>query len=479
MTASRVTSAAPPPWAALPVVLAGIFVVVLDFFIVNVALPAMQSDLGAGPSELEWIVAGYGLTTGVGLIPAGRLGDRHGRRAIFTLGIALFTVASAACGLAPDAGTLIGARLVQGAAAALLMPQVLAIVGVAFTGPARARAIGAYGMVMGVAALGGQLIGGVLVQWDVAGLGWRACFLINVPIGIAAVALAPRLVPESRAPRRAGLDLGGTALVTAGLTGVLLPLIEGRREGWPAWTWLCLTGAAALLAAFARRQRRLAAAGADPLVDPALVRLRPVAAGLAAQLVFWCTAASFFLVLALYLQDGRGLDPIGAGLAFTILAGAYLVASLVAPGRVARHGRRVVMAGAVALAAGYGALLVAVAGQGAGGPIAALAPGLLLVGAGMGLLITPLVSVVLADVGEQWAGAASAALSTVQSIGNAIGVAVVGVVYFDRVGDGVAPAFEASLAPLMALAAAILLPAAFLPRPARRAEAAVATAGAR
>jgi MFS family permease len=183
MTTPRTTPDPRPPWAALPVVLAGIVMVVLDFFIVNVAMPALQADLGAGPAALEWIVAGYSLTAGVWLVSSGRLGDRCGRRRMYLLGLALFTVASAACGLAPDAGTLVAARLAQGAAAALLTPQVLAIIGVAFTGAARAKAIAAYGLAMGVAAVGGQLVGGALVQWDVAGLGWRSCFLINVPVG--------------------------------------------------------------------------------------------------------------------------------------------------------------------------------------------------------------------------------------------------------------------------------------------------------
>jgi EmrB/QacA subfamily drug resistance transporter len=453
-------------------VLAGIVMVVLDFFIVNVAMPALQADLGAGPAELEWIVAGYSLTAGVWLVSSGRLGDRWGRRRMYLLGLALFTVASALCGLAPDAGTLIAARLLQGAAAALLTPQVLAIIGVAFTGAARATAIAAYGLAMGVAAVSGQLVGGVLVEWDVAGLGWRSCFLINVPVGLAALA-AGRLVPESRAPGRAGLDLTGTALLTAGLAAVLVPLIEGRAQGWPPWTWASLAGALLLLAAFALRQRRLAARGDDPLLHPSLLRSRAFGAAMATQAVFWCSAASFFLVLALYLQDGRGLHPIAAGLVFTILAAAYMATSLVAPSLAQRNPRRVVLTGAASLAAGNAALLLVVARDGAAAAIAALAPGLALVGAGMGLLITPLVGLALAEVGPRWAGAASGALSTVQNVGNAIGVAVVGAVYFGRLGDGPSPAFEASLVVLTAIAAAVLLPALALPRP-RRADAGAA-----
>src|SRR5690242_2694550 len=184
-------------WAALAVVLTGTFMVVLDFFIVNVAMPAMQTDLHAGTGAIEWVVAGYGLTFATLLITAGRIGDRFGRRRAFSAGLALFTLASAACGLAWSPGALVAARFVQGAAAALLSPQVLSIIGLAYTGPDRVRALSVYGIVLGVAAAGGQLLGGVLVQSDVAGLGWRSCFLINVPIGALALALAPRLVPES------------------------------------------------------------------------------------------------------------------------------------------------------------------------------------------------------------------------------------------------------------------------------------------
>jgi MFS family permease len=216
------------------VVLAGTFMVVLDFFVVNVALPSMQRDLHASGGAIEWIVAGYALTSAVFLISAARLGDRIGRRRTFSLGLAVFTAASAACGLAASPGELVIARLFQGVGAALLMPNVLAIIGVNFAGPDLPRALGVYGLVMGLAAASGQLIGGVLVQLDLAGLGWRSCFLINVPVGVAALMLAPKVIAESREAGAARLDLGGTVLLTTGLTAAVLPLVEGRQHGWPA-----------------------------------------------------------------------------------------------------------------------------------------------------------------------------------------------------------------------------------------------------
>src|SRR3954469_9074626 len=393
MSTTQITLAPPPPagrlqralashWAALPIVLAGTFMVVLDFFIVNVALPSMQADLGASAGAVEWVVAGYALTSAVFLITAGRLGDRFGRRRMFALGRALFTMASAVCGVAGDPTVLIIARLEQGAAAALMMPNILSIIGVAYAGAERVRALSVYGMVMGLAAVGGQLIGGILVQADVLGLGWRACFLINVPIGLAALAVTRRLVPESRAEGTPGLDPAGTALVTAGLTALVLPLVEGRAHGWPAWTIASLAAAPVILGAFVAQQRRLARRGGTPMLDPALFRERGFGMGLLNQLVFWGGQASFFLVLALYLQQGRGLDALQAGLVFTILASAYLATSLKAPALTVVHGRRLLLVGALTLAAGQGALLGAVEAIGTGGTVAALVPGLLLVGGG-------------------------------------------------------------------------------------------------
>jgi EmrB/QacA subfamily drug resistance transporter len=443
------------PWAALPVVLTGTFMVVLDFFIVNVALPAMQAGLGASDGALQWIVAGYALTAAVFLVPAARLGDAIGRRRAFALGLGLFTLASGACGATSSPTVLVVARLVQGAAAALLAPNVLAILGTAFAGEDRVRAFGRYGLVMGLAAVGGQLIGGVLVEGDVLGLGWRAVFLINVPVGLVALALTPRLVPESRAPGAARPDLLGTALVTAAATALVLPLVSGREDGWPLWTWLSLGAAPALLAAFAAQQRRLAARGGAPLVPVALVRSRAFAATLATQLAFWCGQASYFLVLALYLQQGRGLGALDAGLVFTVLAVAYVVTSARAPQLAARHGRRILVAGALTLAAGHGLLLAAVAAQGTGGTILDLVPGLLLAGAGMGLMIVPLTTLAMGAVAPEHAGAASGALATMQNMGGAIGVAVTGALFFGALDRGFAHAFELSLGQLVVLLLAV------------------------
>jgi EmrB/QacA subfamily drug resistance transporter len=454
-------------WLPLPVVLAGTFMVVLDFFIVNVALPSMQARLHASDGAIEWVVAGYSLTSAVLLVAAGRLGDRYGRRRMFAAGLALFTVASAACGVASGPGMLVIGRLVQGAGAAMLMPNVLSLLGVLYDGEDRARALAAYGMTMGLAAVLGQLIGGLLLQANIAGLGWRTVFLINVPVGCVGLLACERLVPESRAPRSGPIDAAGTALVTVAITAIVLPLVEGRAHGWPLWTWVTLAAAPVVLAVFGLHQRGLARRGesARAILPVELFRAPGFTPGIVAQLAFWMGQASFFLVLALYLQQGRGLSALHSGLVFTMLAASYLAASMLAPRLTERHGRQVLGAGALTLAAGHGLLALAVAEVGLGGSVFALAPGLVLVGAGMGFGIPSLATLIMAGMAPERAGATAGVLATAQNVGTAIGVAVIGVVFFGAAGSGIAGAFQLSvgvLAGVLVVVAALsrLLPAA-------------------
>ena len=448
--------------------LTGTFMVVLDFFIVNVALPSMQRDLHAGAGAIEWVVAGFALTSAVFLITSARIGDRIGRRRTFSIGLGVFTLASAACGAAGSPSVLVAARLAQGVGAALVMPNVLSIINVTYSGADLPRALGIYGLVMGLAAACGQLIGGGLIQADVAGSGWRACFLINVPVGIAALTATPRFVPESGSERRMRLDLLGTTLLTAGLTAVVLPLVEGRQHGWPAWTWISFGVAPLLLLGFAAQQRRLARRGGEPLLPPAMFRARSFSAGLLTQLVFWCGQASFFLVLALYLQQGRGLGALDAGLVFTTMAIAYVAASAQAPALVLRFGRRLLTIGALVLASGHGLLLAAVAHVGVGGSIVPLVPGLVVIGAGMGLLLVPLTTTILSSVDTRHAGGASGAVTTVQNVGGALGVAITGVVFFGALHGGYAHALELSLGELGALLLAVAALTRLLPATPRR-----------
>jgi MFS family permease len=432
-------------WAPLAVILAGTSMSVLDFFIVNVALPAMQRSLHAGGSTLEWVAAGYALTTAVLLIASGRLGDRYGRRRMFTLGLGLFTLASAACGIAPDSATLVTGRLAQGAGGALMGTNVLSLIGVIYADPGdRAKALGAYATVMGFAAVGGQLIGGALLQLDPLGLGWRSCFLINLPIGIAAIAASVRVIPESRG-EATSLDLPGIALITAALTALVLPLVEGRQLGWPLWCWISLALVSPLTGTFALQQRRLQQAGRMPLLDGTLLRRHSFRAGLAAQLVFWCGQASFFLILALFLQQGQGLTPLAAGGVVIALALPYVATSMRAPLLAARYGRNVVTASALTLVAGHLVLIATVALGGTTGSALALLPGLGIVGIGMGLGIAPLTGGLLAGLRPEQAGAAAGALTTAQYVGSALGVALVGIAFFGGLSAGFASAFEHGL----------------------------------
>src|SRR4051794_15061387 len=260
-------TAAPTGPGPLPlaVLLSGTFLIVLDFFIVNVALPSIQVDLHAGDTTLAWLVAGYGLTFGGLLLLAGRLGDRWGRRRVFRAGVGLFVLSSAACGVAPSAAFLLEARLVQGAAAAAVSTTVLSLIGDVYAGPQRLRALGTYSTVMGVAAASGQLIGGLLIHLDIAGSGWRSIFLVNVPIGIAALVAAPRLLPDTRMAVPLP-DAVETVLVVGTLTALVLPLVQGQSQGWPAWTWVVLGTAAVLAGLAGYRGVALRRRGIAPLV---------------------------------------------------------------------------------------------------------------------------------------------------------------------------------------------------------------------
>ncbi len=456
-------------WAALLVVLSGTFMVTLDFFIVNVAIPSLQRGLRATSGEIQFVVAGYGLALAAGLITGGRLGDLYGRRRMFALGLALFTLTSVVCGLAPTSPVLVLARVAQGASAALLSPQVLAIIGAVYTGEDRARAFTAYSLALGVAAVSGQLIGGLLIQANVAGMGWRSCFLINLPVGAVALSLAPRILPALRGQSGRRLDLVGAGLITLASFAVVAPLIIGRELGWPLWTWLCLAASPFLLMAFVWYQRRLSARGSAPLLDLALFGEHSFTIGLLITLVFFAGMASSFLALALYLQNGRGLDALAAGATFSILGLGYLVASIYATRLTARFGPTSLAYGALAMALGLALLLGATAEFGVGGSIWWLAPGLFLDGVGMALVLAPLSSAVLAGLPPQHAGAAAGVLAMTQQVANALGVAILGIIFYGALAHakpliGYPHAFDASLIYLVVLGLSVAALIRLMPR---------------
>lgn len=425
---AAVPAAARAPWLGLSVLLLAGFVTIFDLFVVNVAIPSMQTELGASFAQIGFIVAGYELAFGVLLITGGRLGDLYGRRRLFIVGMAGFTVASALCGLAPNAAFLIGARVLQGLAAALLFPQVYASIRVNFDGDDSRRAFGLLGMTLGLAAIAGQVLGGWLVHADLFGLGWRSIFLINVPIGLFAI-VAAKWIPESRAAQRPALDWTGVALVSTGLALLLVPLIEGPVRNWPAWSMWSLVSAAVLLTAFWRQQERRRIAGNLPLVDIRLLTQRRFSLGTVLVLLVYSTSSSFFLCFALLVQIGFGLDPFVAGSIFAPASVGFVLASLAAPRLVARWGTHAIIAGALVYAVSIGALIAQVGMAGAQLVPAQLIPVLIVVGIGQGLIMTPLLNLVLGFVEEAQAGMASGVISTVQQVGAALGVAVVGILF--------------------------------------------------
>jgi EmrB/QacA subfamily drug resistance transporter len=464
--------AAPAHWAALSVVLVGAFMAILDTFIVLVAAPAIQADLHASSGQIQFILAGYQLTYAVGLITGARLGDLVGRRRMFMAGMALFTLSSVGCALAPTAGSLIAARLVQGLAAAAMFPQVFSFIQVLLPPDRRHHAFGALGAVIGVSTTIGQLVGGLLISADLFGTSWRPVFWVNVPIGIVALVLAARLVPESRAPQARRLDLAGVGALSVALFLLVVPLIAGRQAGWPLWSWLCLAASVLAFVAFGLVERGVAAAGRTPLVALGLLRERPFAVGGALVVIAYAGVNSFFLVLSLVFQDGLGLDALGAGLAYTPLAAAFFLASILASRLAPRLGRRLLLGGTAIAGVGFVATMVVAALAGDRISVGLLMPALILVGFGNGVLLTPLLNTVLSRIGPNEVGMASGVLSTGQQVGGALGVAVIGVLFFQALGSGGGTAgygHALAVAVLLniAIALAVTVLLFVLPRPAR------------
>ncbi len=413
-------------WLVLAAVLPGMFMNVFDFFAVNVATPVLHRQLGSGPPALELIVGGYGLTFSLGLVTGGRLGDRYGRRRVFFAGMAAFTLASAVSGLAPTSGILVVARLFQGAAAALMVPQVLSIIRVSFPARERRIALGVYGMTIAVGQVSGQALGGILLSANIGGLSWRPIFLVNVPVAALTFLFGYRRVPESVSPARPSLDLAGVGLLTLAAGLLTIPIVEGGALGWPLWCWLFLAAVPAAGGAFVWWERRVRAIR-RPLVDLGLFKSRGFRRGLFVNVTLYATISSFFFVLGLYLQTGRGDSPMVAGLTFVPLAAGNFVASLSSSALVARYGRSTLTAGATLQVAG---LLVLLAAAGPRQPTILVLSGVTLFGLGQGLLIPPIIGVVLSRVPIADSGAATGVLVTVQQMSGTVGLALVSLGFF-------------------------------------------------
>lgn len=440
----------------------------LDGTIVNIAAPSIQADLGGSNAVLQWTVAGYTLAFAVMLITGGRLGDIVGRRRMFVIGAGGFLLASVACGLAPSVGWLLAFRVLQGLLGAALIPQGLGIVKEVFPPEELPMAFGLFGPVIGLSAVGGPILGGFLIDADLLGSGWRSIFLINVPFGLLAIAGALTLMPATRTPNPPRLDPVGVLLVTAAAFGLIYPLVQGRELGWPAWTFLMLAAAVALLGIFVRYERRTSA---SPLIEPSLLRNRAYISGLLVIAAFFGALVGFLLVFSVFVQIGLGFSPLKAGLTLAPLSlgmaiGAGVSGALLAP----RFGRRVLHTGMAVGAVGIVGVWFTL--QVAGPTLTAwdFVPALFVVGLGNGLAVAPLFDIILAGVAGHEVGSASGLLTAVQQLGASVGVAMIGTLFFQLLpGDGFVASLQGAswvVAGLFVLALPLIL---LLPRYAERA----------
>ncbi|MFE0135562.1 MFS transporter [Streptomyces sp. NPDC059037] len=425
-------------WFALAIVMTAAFMDLVDVTIVNIAIPSMKQETGATFGQIQWITAGYALAFAAGLITGGRLGDIHGRKRMFLIGIGGFTLASALCGFAVNPEMLVASRILQGGMAAMMVPQVLSIVHATFPAHERGKVFGLFGMVVGLGAVSGPLLGALLTEWNLFGLEWRPIFLINLPVGIAGLVLGLKFISESKAPKALKLDLVGVVLVTLGLLMVLYPLIRGRELDWPLWGYVMMAGGIVVFGALVAYEKWKTAKDGSPLVELSLFKVKSFAAGIAVQTVFGISLGIFFLVWTLYMQFGLGWTPLKAGVTGVPFSIAVSVAAgLSVQKLVPRFGRKVLQGGALVMATGV--LLYIWEANRYGADLAPwqMALPLTVMGAGMGLIVAPLTDAVLSDVPQEHSGSASGLINTVQQMGNALGLGLVSVVFFGVIDEKV------------------------------------------
>ncbi len=460
--ATRAPSAHRPatrPGVILALLLTGQFMAILDVSIVNVAAPTLRADLHASGAGLQMVIAGYTISYAVLLISGARLGDRFGHGRMFRAGLAGFTAASLLCGLAPTTSVLVTFRLVQGVGAALMMPQVMSLIQRTFAGAARARALSLYSAVIACGAVVGQVLGGVLVSANLFGTGWRPVFLVNVPIGLALLVLA-RALPVDHGERSRRLDPAGVVTLSSAVLLLVVPLVLGHEEHWPAWGWVSLAASAAVFALFVRLERRLAARGGSPLVSERVLRAPGLVVGAAALFLAMINYGGFLFSIALHLQSGLGESPARAGLVFAPAAVGFAITGLTwrfLPARV--HGPMIPF-GLVAAAVAYLLLAPILRGGGSGGFVLGL--DLFAVGLALGLAFSPMLTVALTHVPLADAADASGVLVTVFQLGQVVGVAALGTVYLSLVhGPGPHQSAHALVVTIVVLAMAALVAAAF------------------
>jgi EmrB/QacA subfamily drug resistance transporter len=418
-------------WLALAVLLIGAFMALLDTTIVNVAIPTIRANLAASNATLSWIVSGYALAFGLALIPAGRVGDRVGHKWVFVAGLSLFTVASLACGLAGDDVQLISARAVQGLAGGMFFTPITALIQLMFADRKRARAFAVMGATIGFSVALGPLVGGLIIQASGADAGWRLVFDVNVPLAVLAVIAAVMLLPGVSENTETGADWPGLVLLSAALVALLTPLIQGQQEGWRPWTYASMAGAAALLAVFALWERRVEKAGGNPLVPPRLFAHASFTGGVLLALVYFAAFTSIFFTIALLWQAGLGHTALQSGLVVSPFAIGLIGGASQSDTLAVRFGRNVLVAGLGMVAVGITAvwLVLALTPSASYSGWQLVVP-LLIAGVGSGFFIAPNVDFIVATVNPEDAGAASGVIGTMQRVGSAIGIAIIGTVLF-------------------------------------------------
>jgi MFS family permease len=420
------------PGLVLAIVLVGQFMAVLDASIVNVAAPSIHASLRASGASLQLIVAGYTITYAVLLVTGARLGDILGHRRMFLAGVVAFTLASLGCGLAATSGMLIGLRFVQGAGAALLIPQVLSLIQRTHTGPARVRAMARYAAVIAGGAVVGQVAGGLLISANLFGWDWRPVFLVNVPIGVVLVGIGLRALPHGKGEAGRTLDLSGLALLTPAVLAVVLPLVLGQPEGWPVWGWIMMAAGVPLIGAFVLAERRVSARGGTPLVPGRVMTLPGVTVAIAALFAVMVGFGGFFFTFALHLQDGLGDSALRAGLTFAPAAAAFGLVSLNWRRLPAVTHSAMIVVGFVLVAVSM-TLMAALLHSGGTGGVALYLTGAL-TGVGMAAAFSPLMTRVLLRVPVELAADATGVVVTVNQLGIVVGVATFGTLYLNLVG---------------------------------------------
>jgi len=417
-------------WRAVSIVLVGAFMALLDTTIVNVALPSIRTGLHASPASLEWIVSGYALAYGLALVPGGRAGDRFGHKPLFLIGLTIFTLASVACGISQTQGEIVAARIVQGLGAGLFFPAISATIQHSFTGPARSKAFGVLGAVIGVSTAMGPLLGGLIIAGIGSQDGWRWVFLVNLFIGAVAIPMAAWRLPSAEIRTKRGFDPVGLGLLTGGLLLLLIPLVAGQQDGWPAWTWVCFGCCVVVIALLATWELREDRRGGDPLLKPGLLRQSSFSAGAVFAIAFFGGFSSIFFTLSILWQEGLAHSALITGLVIAPYSLGTLAAAANSDKLSARLGRLVLVLGCSLLLIGLALVVLVIHLTEPGVSGWDLVGPLLLAGLGTGMTIAPNQDFVLATVPRREAGTAAGILGTSQRLGTAIGIAIIGTVLF-------------------------------------------------